>query len=203
MTRNGAISEPFCRGFVTEARQAFDHSSWEVSAVPGSPSTVIGDPQIAVSMVGNVVVLRPQGRLDLDSTHALVAAVDAASETDTTVVIDLDGSADEVCAELARRRTFATPSGLVTTAPAAAPTIGVIAPGCVRLSSPHNHCHWTIDLTERRFCRSAQPVDRRFVGLDDWTSIRNVWAARDGVGVVTGDDSIIATATPWVSVGAA
>ena len=54
------------------------------------------DPAIAVSMVGDIVVLSPRGRLDLDATYALVQAVDAASCSDRKVVIDLDGSAELV-----------------------------------------------------------------------------------------------------------
>jgi hypothetical protein len=150
---------------------------------------------IAVSMVGDVVVLSPRGRLDLDSTIALVNAVDAASGSDNKVVIDLDGSAELSPAELLFRSEATPPNGVPL--PVSAPTIGVIAPGCVRLSSPRQH--WTIDLSERRFCRSADPVDRRFVGLDDWTPIRSVWAASVGVAVLTTDDSIISTATPWVA----
>ena len=153
------------------------------------------DPSIAVSMVGDIVVLSPRGRLDLDATHALVRAVDAASASDRKVVIDLDGSAELSPAELLFR-TEATPPNFVPM-PVSHPTIGVIAPGCVRWSSPRGH--WTIDLGERRFCRSAEPVDRRFVGVDDWTGIRNVWAAAVGVAVLTVDDSIISTATPWVA----
>jgi len=159
------------------------------------PFTMSSDPLIDITMVGDVVVLRPIGRLDLDSTHALVSAVDAASESDTTVVIDLDGSEQWTQTDPMFRG--ATPPYGTPVAGQMLPTIGVVAPGCVRLSSPNNH--WTIDLTERRFCRSAQPVDRRFVGIDDWTPIRNIWAASDGVAVLTVDDSIISTATPWIA----
>ena len=153
------------------------------------------DPSIAVSMVGDIVVLSPRGRLDLDATQALVHAVDAASSSDRKVVIDLDGSAELSPAELLFRTEATPPNGVPM--PVSHPTIGVIAPGCVRLSSTRGH--WTIDLSERRFCRSAEPVDRRFVGIDDWTGIRNVWAASVGVAVLTIDDAIISTATPWVA----
>jgi hypothetical protein len=151
-------------------------------------------PTIAISMVGDLVVLRPYGHLDLESTRTLVSAVDAAAGGDSTVVIDLDGSAHRTAAELAFRS-----SSLVghMAALGEAPTIDVIAPGCVRLSSPQSH--WTIDLTEHRFCRSAAPVDRRFVAAEDWTSIRNVWATRDGVAVLTSNDAIISTATRWIA----
>jgi hypothetical protein len=162
-----------------------------------------GDARINVSMVGNVVVLRPRGRLDLESTHALVTAVDAASDADTAVMIDLDGTAPENAAELVYRSSPTPPYGMPLTLATSVPTIGVIGPGCVRLSAPNNH--WTIDLSERRFCRSAEPVDRRFVPAENWTSIRNIWAASEGVAVLTLDDSVISTAIPWIvaSAGAA
>jgi hypothetical protein len=154
------------------------------------------DPSIAVSMVGDIVVLSTRGRLDLDATPALVHAVDAASCSDRKVVIDLDGSAELSPAELLFRTEATPPNGVPM--PVTHPTIGVIAPGCVRLSSTRGY--WTLDLSERRFCRSAEPVDRRFVGIDDWTAIRSVWAASVGVAVLTADDAIISTATPWVAV---
>lgn len=163
-------------------------------AVVNDPADPV-DPAIAVSMVGDIVVLSPRGRLDLDATYALVQAVDAASCSDRKVVIDLDGSAELAPAELLFRTEATPPNGVPL--PVTQPTIGVIAPGCVRLSSPRGY--WTIDLGERRFCRSAEPVDRRFVGIDDWTGIRNVWAASVGVAVLTADDAIISTATPWVA----
>jgi hypothetical protein len=153
------------------------------------------DPAIAVTMVGDILVLSPRARLDLEATHALVQAVAAASCSDGKVVIDLDGSAELSPAELLFRTEITPPNGvplLITE-----PTTGVIAPGCVRLSSSRGH--WTIDLGERRFCRSAEPVDRRFVGVDDWIGIRNVWAASVGVAVLTNDDAIISTATPWIA----
>jgi hypothetical protein len=37
------------------------------------------------------------------------------------------------------------------------------------------------------------------VGIADWIGIRNVWAASVGVAVLTNDDAIISTATPWVA----
>lgn len=165
------------------------------SSVADGISTSPGAASISVSMVGDIVVLSPRGRLDLDSTHALVTAVDAAAG-DGRVVIDLDGSAELAPAELLFRSEATPPNGVPM--PVTKPTIGVIAPGCVRLSAPGQH--WTIDLSERRFCRSAEPVDRRFVGAADWTPIRNVWAASVGVAVLTDDDAIISTATPWVAV---
>ena len=160
----------------------------------GRSAPVSSDPSIAVSMVGDIVVLSPRGRLDLEATYALVNAVDAASSSDKKVVIDLDGSAELSPADLLFRTEVTPPNGVPM--PVTHPTIGVVAPGCVRLSSTRGH--WTIDLTERRFCRSAEPVDRRFVGIDDWIGIRNVWAAAVGVAVLTNDDAIISTATPWV-----
>lgn len=154
------------------------------------PPVEAGDPMIAISMMGDLIVLRPNGRLDLDSTHTLVNAVDAAAGTDTAVLIDLDGSATDSLPDL-RLHTPSPGSSHQVAVPA--PTIDVIAPGCVRLSAPGNH--WTIDLTEQRFCRSSGPVDRRFVGADDWTGIRSIWATSDGVTIVTAADSLISTAT--------
>ena len=70
------------------------------------------DPAIAVSMVGDIVVLSPRGRLDLDATYALVQAVDAASSSDRKVVIDLDGSAELSPAELLFRTEATPPNGV-------------------------------------------------------------------------------------------
>ena len=73
------------------------------------------DPAIAVSMIGDIVVLSPRGRLDLD------------------------GSAELAPAELLFRTGVTPPNGVPL--PVTHPTIGVIAPGCVRLSSSRGH--WT------------------------------------------------------------
>jgi hypothetical protein len=151
-------------------------------------------PAIAISMSDNLIVLRPQGRLDLDATHALVAAVDAAGP-ESTVLIDLDGAVPEPEAVPGTRATFPASFEITTTIGRA--TIEVLGPGCVRLRSPQSH--WTIDLNERRFCRSSRPLDRCFVAPDDWTSIRSIWATSDGVSVLTNGDAIISTATRWVS----
>ena len=102
-----------------------------------SPAEISSDPMIAVSMVGDIVVLSPRGRLDLDSTIALVNAVDAASGSDNKVVIDLDGSAELYPAELLFRSEATPPNGVPL--PVSAPTIGVVAPGCVRLSSTRGY----------------------------------------------------------------
>jgi hypothetical protein len=142
-------------------------------------------PGIAISMADSLIVVRPNGRLDLDATHALVAAVDAAG-FGSTVLIDLDGSASSP---------VAVTGGLSTTFDRA--TIEVVGPGCVRLRSPQSY--WTIDLNERRFCRSSRPLDRCFVAADDWTEIRSISVTNDGVSVLTCADSIISTATRWVS----
>ena len=72
------------------------------------------DPAIAVSMIGDIVVLSPRGRLDLDATYALVQAVDAASCSDRKVVIDLDGSAELSPAELLFRTGVTPPNGVPT-----------------------------------------------------------------------------------------
>jgi hypothetical protein len=151
-------------------------------------------PAIEISMSDDLIVVRPQGRLDVDATIALVEAVDAAV-ANCTVLLDLDGSAPE--AEMVADRPHAChPSFGVTTTIERA-TIEVIGAGCVRLRSPHSH--WLIDLNHRRFCRSSRPVDRCFVAPDEWTPIRSIWATEGGVCVLTRNEAVISTATRWRS----
>jgi hypothetical protein len=154
-------------------------------------------PTISIAMEGDLIVMRPHGYLDLESTRTLVSAVDAAAGAATTVVIDLDGTYRETGGHEPAHPTHAHAPGSAGVASIAAHTIDVVAPGCVRLSAPDNH--WTIDLAGRRFCRSAAPVDRRFVGPDDWIAIRTIWATEVGVSVLTSGDAIISTSTRWVA----
>src|SRR5215208_1522423 len=70
------------------------------TAVKTRPS-LDDQPGIAISMADGLIVMRPNGRLDLDATHALVAAVDAA-RFDSTVLIDLDGSSSSPVAVTGR-----------------------------------------------------------------------------------------------------
>lgn len=151
-------------------------------------------PAIEVSMSDDLIVLRPEGRLDLDATHALVAAVDAASGS-AMVLIDLEGSMPRADVITDRPHACHPSFGLTRTIERA--TIEVIGPGCVRLRSPHSH--WTIDLNQRRFCRSSRPLDRCFVAPDGWTPIRSIWATADGVCVLTKNEAVISTTTRWVS----
>jgi len=156
-----------------------------VVAMPRSEST----PSIEISMDGDLIVLRPNGQLDLETTYSLVSAVDAGADADASVLIDLDGSGARPAADHGLR--------LVGEATATQPTIDVVAAGVVRLSSPHSH--WMIDLGEARFCRSATPISRRFVAPDEWTGIRTIWATREGVSILTDTDAIISTSTRWIA----
>ena len=153
------------------------------------------DPSIAVSMVGDIVVLSPRGRLDLDATHTLVQAVDAASCSDRKVVIDLDGSAELSPAELLFRTEATPPNGV-----------------------PMPVTHRRSESSRRDACGSRR---RAGIGRSTSASGASVAAPSRSIGAssasttgpasatcgrrasawrcLTADDAIISTATPWVA----
>lgn len=159
------------------------------------PRTPVG---ITVSMSGALVVVRPRGYCDDVATGSLVAAVAAAVRSGASVLVDLAGA------------TVGNPGGGTEVEAAAnhagaAPvdggdrgaTVAAVAPGYVRLTSGTGF--WTVDLRRHRLCRSATPVDPRFVTGAGWTGLRALWATPTVVSALTADDTIMSVPVTWVA----
>ncbi len=144
------------------------------------------EPAITVSMQDEQIVIRPQRRLDREATVVLNAVLNASVTAGTMTVLDLDG----VLRSSATISAFAH-RGVDDGAPAQEQRneVFVAGLGCIRISSLGSW--WTIDLERRRFCRSATPVDPRFVAASLWTGVRRLWLSSSTVAVLTTDDCVI------------
>jgi hypothetical protein len=141
-------------------------------------------------MVDGVVVVEPPAELDLDATDALVRAVSAAVVTGETVMLHLDA---ERAPDPDR---WPHPASGPDPAPQDLDRFTMpIGPGFVRLSTGHET--WTLDLARRRFCRSAHPVDPRFVEAPSWTAIRAVWITADRTAVLTTAGTYVSAPSAW------
>ena len=147
------------------------------------------DPAISISMDDDQVVIRPQRRLDHEATVALNAVLNAAVIAGSTVVVELElddrtgahptsPAPHAVACKFTRDQASGTVTEVVTA-----------GPGCITIASTGSW--WTIDLVNRRFCRSATPVDPRFVGLDLWIGVRKVWVSAARMTVLTAGDTLI------------
>ena len=74
----------------------------------------------------------------------------------------------------------------------------VVAPGCIRLGAAHET--WTLDIGRRRFCRSAGPVDPKFVGADAWTPIAAVWVTAGRSTLLTTTGTYVSAPTRWATI---
>ncbi len=153
---------------------------------PSDP-TRLAEPTVSISMHDDHVVVRARSRLDLDTTGVLVNAVAAALAAGFPSSIETDlvssgrlptGSVDQAAIEGGGEH-----------------AVKILAAGCIRLTV--RDCVWTIDLERARCCRSAGPVDPRFVSAERWTPITGVWVTTSHVTVLTGDDSYWSIPVDW------
>lgn len=157
-------------------------------------------PPLTVSMVDGIVVIRPHAdvdHLDLDATGAVLSGVAAAIACGETVMIEL-GDGAEPSSPAAPGE---WPHGYDDDADhgdRSALVARVVAPGCIRLGAAHET--WTLDIGRRRFCRSAGPVDPKFVGADAWTAIAAVWVTAGRSTLLTTTGTYLSAPTRWTSV---
>ncbi len=148
--------------------------------------------QLTVTMVDGIVVIEPPADLDHDATDALVRMVTAALATGEHVMLHLDAG-----------RTPEPDRWPLSDADARAATdvaprpVASIGPGFVRLDTGNDT--WTLDLARRRFCRSATPVDPRFVEAPSWTAIRAVWVTAERTTVLTAAGTYVSAPTSWMA----
>jgi len=167
-------------------------SAEEVPAVqrPTTQELQVREAAVTISMCDEHVVICPPSHLDLDSTHALVAAAAAGVLSGSTVMIDLDTHIDS--------------SELVALGPitdsrvdpvAVAGHVDVLGAGCVRLSTADSY--WTIDIAEGRLFRAETIVDHHFVGRSDWTYVQAIWLGCSSITALCIDGSYISARVVW------
>ncbi len=145
---------------------------------------------VTISMCDDHVVICPPSHLDLDSTHALVAAAAAGVLGGSTVMIDLDNETDS--RELVARGPI-TGGGIDPVAVAG--HVDVLGAGCVRLSTADSY--WTIDIAEGRLFRAETIVDHHFVGRTDWTSVQAIWLGCSSITALCADATYISARVIW------
>lgn len=139
---------------------------------------------ITISMDSDLVVITPCEHLDHESTEILVGALNAAAESGSVVLLDLDGRGTSPSPFPAPPATDGASSG---------PGAVAVGAGCITLPSASS-C-WMLDLARRRLCRSANPVNRRFVCAEGWLAVRKLWMSSTHIAVLAGDNSFITTTT--------
>jgi hypothetical protein len=165
-------------------------------------------PLLTVSMVDGIVVIRPHvdfDHIDLHATGAVLNSVAAAVACGETVMIDLGDGNDA--------RTGAHDPFTPTEWPhsldddlehvegdAAVLNARPVAPGCIRLGAAHET--WTLDVGRRRFCRSAGPVDPKFVCADSWTPIAAIWVTAGRSTLLMANGMYVSAPTRWAAMAA-
>jgi hypothetical protein len=165
----------------------------ELSRSPKITPTEKGtDATVTVSMFDEHLVICAPPRLDLEMTNVLVIAAASAVGCGSTVMIDLDP--DTASDELIALRPLSAVARCVTSdsGPAA-----VLGPGYVRLTTRDGH--WTIDLSHGRLCRSNDPIEPHFVGLNDWIDICALWVTPTNVTALANDGTYLSTFASWTT----
>jgi hypothetical protein len=150
------------------------------------------NPTVMVSMLDDHLVIRAPIRLDLEMTKVLVIAAASAVACGSKVMIDLDP--DTTSDELIARRPLSAAANYVTRDGG---PVAVLGAGYVQLITRDGH--WTIDLGQGRLCRSNDPVDPHFIGLDDWTPICALWVTQASVTALAIDGTYLSTFAAWTT----
>jgi hypothetical protein len=125
------------------------------------------EPRVVIEVSGANVVIRPTWDVDRSYTVSLADVINAASATDTCVVIDPQ--------PIRCDDTFAADSPSVVdrtcSLHAACRAVGaeVASAGIVRLHAEGTV--WLIDVSKGRFCQLDTDVDPRFLGDDAWRPV--------------------------------
>lgn len=140
---------------------------------------------ITISMESDLVVITPCEQLDHESTEILVGALNAAVDAGSVVLVDLSGDGT-------------SPSPFPAPPPGAAGAsgrLGAVAVGSTCITLPSGSSCWMLDLDRQRLCRTADPVDRRFVCASGWVAVKKLWMSATHIAVLAGDNSFITTTT--------
>jgi hypothetical protein len=157
-----------------------------------APTHTVSAP-LTVSMVDGIVVLEPPTDIDLEATEALLHTIIAAVGCGETVMLDLDH--DGSCAPDQWPHAGQSDERGPATDDADRLVVRVVGPGYIRVRSRHET--WTLDIARHRFCRSAAPVDPKFVGAESWTPICAVWVDAHRSTILTPEGAYVSAATNW------
>jgi hypothetical protein len=139
------------------------------------PHDVAADePRITIEMGGSNIVIRASAHTDRAYTATIAEAINAASDADTTVVVDPepmrcddvfaayeDGVAESPCTIHDRCRPVAA---------------DVMRAGVVRLRA--ERFSWVLDVNRGRLCRLDRNTDVRFLGEEAWQRVVAVCITR-------------------------
>lgn len=165
------------------------NNAWTVSPAGAAD---IGE-AVTVAMDGEYIVLRPRSVVDRQSTTAFAEALSGALETGSIVRVDAGGERDELI-----RDAWCPIHGPIEQVAAALeprpsePTFHVFAVGVIGV--PTSGSWWMIDIGRQRFCRTAVPLDLRFLDRSAWSSVRTIWISETMMSVLTSDGSFVTTA---------
>jgi hypothetical protein len=153
------------------------------------------EPAVTISMIDDVVVVRPRPPLDLDATDALVDAVASVVASGATVMLALheDTTGAHVSSTFDRDDAVQAPDPVDH----GRGTARAFLPGFVRLDSGRGT--WTLDLLAGRLCRSEGPVKPSFVQPGEWIGIEAIWVTRSRFRVLTSDGVYLTANMAWTS----
>lgn len=137
-----------------------------MSQPPGAPDTE-AEPRVTVEMGGTNIVIRASAHVGRSFTTTITDAINAATDADTTVVIDPDPiRCNDTFAAYQDRETGPGCTLHESCRPVAA---DVVATGVVRLRTERRS--WLVDVGRGALCQCDGDVDVRFLGPGSWTRV--------------------------------
>lgn len=147
------------------------------------------EPRVTIEMGGPNIVIRSSTEIDRDYTTTLAHAVNAATETDTVVVIDPDPIR---CDDTFAGAPFPPIEVDCPDRPRCRPAeVEVLGSGIIRIQAQGSW--WTIDVANGRLCRSDTPVDHHFVTGSGWTPVVAVAVSPTRLRALTDDGSLLSS----------
>lgn len=147
------------------------------------------EPRVTIEMGGPNIVIRSTPAIDREYTTSLAHAVNAATATNTVVVLDPDpircddsfagachADWETACPEHADCR----PS-----------EVEVIGSGVIRIEAESSW--WTIDVANGRICRSDARIDPHFIDRSSWTPVVAVCVTPARLRALTVDGSLVSS----------
>lgn len=133
--------------------------------VPDRP--VAAEPRVTVEMGGTNILIRATAHVGRSFTTTIADAINAATDADTTVVIDPDPIP---CGDdFAAYHDTSSPSACTLHDPCRPAAAEVAAAGIVRLRTERRA--WLLDVGNGALCQHDGEIDVRFLGPDSWMRV--------------------------------